>query len=373
VATTATDVVIVGGGVMGLSSAWALSRHGLTVTVVDAGPLDGQASGAAAGILGPLAESPEDGPLTALLWASFQRYPGWIAALRDDATTDPEWELSGILRVADATGRDTLYRSLAWRRRYDPAISWQEPAVGQTWAGAVWSPHEGQLFVPSYLRALEEAARRRGVTFALGRPVQALITEGDRCIGVDLGTERLFAATTVVVAGAWSGRLLGCPEWIYPVRGQVLALTAQPRPFPYVRFGLGGYVAPKANGLVVVGATEDRSGFDSRVTIEGLQTLTARLAALAPELLSAPFTRAWGGLRPATADGLPVLGRWPSLAQLVVATGHYRNGILLAPITAEAVVAWVVGSDPDPALPWNAFTPSRIPDSRAATESPGCA
>ncbi len=142
-----------------------------------------------------------------------------------------------------------------------------------------------------------------------------------------------------------------------------MGVTAPTRPFAHVLFGPGGYVAPKRSGLVIVGATEDRSGFDHRVTASGLVTLTRRLAELAPELVGLPFQRAWAGLRPATVDGLPVLGPAPAVADLYVAAGHYRNGLLLSPVTAHGVAAWVVGAPPPPRVAWDAFSPARLPSS----------
>jgi glycine oxidase len=364
------DVVVVGGGVIGLASAVSLRQAGVQVTLVDAGALlGGQASQAAAGILGPLAESGDDGPLTRLLWASLSRYPEWIAQVRAHAASDPELDLTGILRVADEPRLESLRRALVWGRRYDPQLAWRDPAPRDRWAGAVWSPHEGQIFGPHYLQALAEAAVALGAEVRRGEQVVRLWEHGGRLLGVETTAGRLAAGHVVLAAGAWSGIIWERPDAVFPVRGQVMGITATTRPFPYVLFGPGGYVAPKRDGLVIVGATEDRSGFDSSVTARGLVALTRRLAELAPELVTLPFRQAWAGLRPATADGLPILGPDPARPNLILATGHYRNGLLLSPITAEAVTAWVKGTAPDERLPWPAFSPERIPDSPDAAGS----
>jgi glycine oxidase len=364
-----SDVIVVGGGVIGLATAWWLRRHHLTVTLLDAGMPGGQSSRAAAGILGPLAESPDDGPLTRLLWASLRRYPAWIDALREDAATDPELDWGGILTVTDAAGVDRLRASLAWRRQYDPAVTWRDPGPGDRWAGAVWSPHEGQLFGPAYLAALAEAVTARGVDWHRDEPAVRLWVENQgeelRCRGAETPRGRVAADWVVLAAGAWSSALWGPAEAVYPMRGQVMGLMAASRPFGYVLFGCGGYVVPKRNGLVVVGATEDRAGYASHVTLEGLRALIRRLEMLAPTLMTLPFEAAWAGLRPATADGLPMIGPATRPSHLIVATGHYRNGLLLSPITAEAVTDWVSGKAPETTVPWAAFSPDRLPPTAA--------
>jgi len=369
------DVVVVGGGVVGLASAWLLASRGLSVAVVEPGPLGGQSSQAAAGILGPLAESSTDGPLTRLLWASLERFPSWIAALREDAPTDPEFEAKGVLRLVAPAQAAAEQASLAWRTRYDPAVAWVEPggtpAVPEGWAAAIWSPHEGQIHGPRYLDALLQAAVTRGVDFRVGTLAVALEQEGHRVVGVRTDRGSIRAAAVVLAAGAWSAPLaatLGRELAVEPVRGQVLGVRAPVRPFDYVLFAPGAYVAPKADGLLVLGATEDRSGFDTRVTLAGLYTVAQRISTIAPDLLRFPFERAWSGLRPGTADGLPYLGRWPDLDGLIVATGHYRNGILLSPITADIVAALVTGSTPPPSYDPAQFGPARPvrkPDSPA--------
>ena len=355
------DVLVVGGGVIGLASSWLLAREGLTVTVLDAGALGGQSSQAAAGILGPLTESVDDGPLTRLLWESLQAYPGWIEALSEDADRDPEWERSGIRQVFPAEARASGLQSLRWRRLYDPDVVWQEAGPGEPWSGAVWSPHEGQLYGPAYLDALGQAGRRRGVAFRAGETVTRLVVEHGRSVGVVTRSGARHAAGSVMLAaGAWTGRLWGREQAVFPVRGQVMGIVAPERPFSHVRFGPGGYIVPKRSGLVIVGATEDHSGFDPRITATGLVTLSQRLRELAPELEGLPFKRAWAGLRPATSDGLPILGPDPEVEGLFVATGHYRNGLLLSPITAQAIRAWVQGTAPRDDIAWDAFSPARF-------------
>jgi glycine oxidase len=355
----AADLIVVGGGVIGLAAAWRAAEAGLTVILLDAGELGGQSSRAAAGILGPLAESSADGPFTSLLWAALQRFPSWVAALRERQPIDPELALDGIVRLVAPEEAEALHASLAWRKRYDPAITVVEAEVPD-FAYGIWSPHEGQIYGPRYLRALAGAARGAGVSMRLGVPVVGFQTHGDRVTGVVTPAGDLTAAWTLVAAGVWTDQVLrplGVSLGVHPVRGQVMAVRAPSRPFGPVRFGAEGYVAPKANGLVIIGATEDQAGFDSQVTLAGLDGLLARARRLAPDLMHLTWERAWAGLRPATADGLPVIGPVPGRSGLAVAAGHYRNGILLSALTADLILHDIAesplpaGVDPAPYRP----------------------
>jgi len=354
------DVVVIGAGVIGLASAWHLAGEGLSVTVLDAGPMGGQSSRAAAGILGPLTESSADGPRTRLFWSSWERFPAWVSALREDSPIDPEFESTGILRQVAAAEQADLAASLAWRRQYSPAIEWLEDS-DPDWPAAIWSPDEGQIRGTAYVAALAQAALTRGVTVTLGEPVRRILVSGEQVSGVETPRQTISCPHVVLAAGAWAGGLLphhhSLP--VLPVRGQALALRAPRPPFAQVLFGPMGYLAPKRDGQVIVGATEDAdAGFDATVTFAGIAALADLVRAMSPELIGLPFDGAWAGLRPATPDGRPLLGPWPGIAGLVVATGHYRNGLLLSPITADVVAQLVVGRPP--AVDLNPFRPDRF-------------
>lgn len=342
---THPDVLIVGGGVIGLASAYAMARGGLAVTVLDAGELGGESSRAAAGILGPLAESHADSPFTELLWHGLMRFPAFVEALREDAAADPELDLTGILTLITDEDADLYRASLGWRRRYEPTLA-LEPATLAGFAWAAWSPREGQVYGPHYLAALAEACRARGVRLTHGQEALRLLVQDGRVTGVETPAGPIVAGLTVVAAGVWTDRVLasvGVRTGVRPIRGQVLAVRA-PNAFAHVRYTAAGYAAPKRNGVVIIGATEDEAGFDSRVSLGGLTRLGRKAEVLAPDLGDGAFERAWAGLRPKTADGLPVVGSWPDLPGLMVATGHYRNGILLSAITAEWTAALATGS-----------------------------
>jgi len=344
---THPDVLVVGGGVIGLASAWTMARRGLRVAVLDAGDLGGESSRAAAGILGPLAESTEDGPFTELLWLGLSRFPAFVQALREDAATDPELDLSGIERLVSPEEAGAYRASLSWRRRYEPTLR-LEPAGRADFAYRVWSPREGQVYGPSYLAALAEGLAARGVSVYRGRPATALSVARGRVVGALTADGPVSAGLTLVAAGVWTDRVLasaGVRTGVEPVRGQVLGVHA-PGAVPHVRYAASGYLAPKRNGLLIIGATEDAAGFMSTVSLGGLVSLSQKAAALAPKLFDAPFARAWAGLRPKVQDGWPVVGAWPGLQGLMVATGHHRNGILLSALTAEWTAALATGEPP---------------------------
>jgi glycine oxidase len=365
------DVVIVGGGVIGLASAWRMAKDGLRVTVLDAGQLGGESSRAAAGILGPLAESSRDDAFTALLWHGLERFPGFVDALREDTGIDPELDLTGILRLVAADEAAAYRDSLAWRRRY-AALSVRE----ETWPGfalAVWSPREGQVYGPRYLQALADACATRGVNLQRGRAATGLVSHGGRVTGAQTTSGPAAAGVTLVAAGVWTDQVLqplGIATGVRPIRGQVLAVRA-PAPHPEVRYAAIGYVARKRNGVCIIGATEDDAGYDGSVSLGGIVRLAEKAARLAPELSGASFQRAWAGLRPKTADGLPVVGWWPGVEGLMVATGHYRNGILLSALTAEWTAALARGGgSPAPGVTAS-FGPERLLSKPGSPAGPG--
>jgi glycine oxidase len=210
----------------------------------------------------------------------------------------------------------------------------REPALGGC-SGALALPDDHQVDPPKLMRALPIAAAKAGAKFRTGHVVSLLEGRG-RIIGVDLGTERLEADAVVVAAGAWSSLLPGArvdPSVLQPMRGQLLELRTRLPVLKHIVVGAGTYLVPRADGRVIAGSTMERVGFDKRVTAAGLLAILSGATALCPALGAAEVASAWAGLRPWTEDELPILGEGP-LPGLQLATGHFRNGILLAPITA---------------------------------------
>jgi glycine oxidase len=346
------DWIVVGAGIIGTLTAWRLCQAHLRVALVDAGPPGQKASGAAAGILSPSAEVLAPGAMATLARASLLRYPDTVAELVDDAGMDVAYEMTGVVQTAWTDEEVTELRTRwAWQR--DWGLRWvegtdAEKLTSRDWPvrAAIVAENEGQVHPPQLVAAAVRAGAHRGVARFFGKPAR-LVVEGCRAVGVSLPDETLWADGGIIVAtGAWSGLLfqdLGLQLPVEPVRGQIASFTVEVPWLRRILFHGHTYAVPKRDGRLVIGATEDAVGFDDRVTAAGLTRLSRILENLHLPLDELHLERVWAGLRPRSADGLPVLGPWPGYAGLYLATGHFRNGVLLAPITAEVVTDWVLG------------------------------
>lgn len=363
------DVAIVGGGVIGCAAAWDLARAGMRVELFECGRLGGEATSAAAGMLAPLAESHEPGPFTDLALAGLRAFAEDMPSLVEDSRLDPEYRISGVLRLAmDEVGARSLHGTAAWQANADLDLRWLEPRQVASLEprlapclGALLSPHEGHVNPARLNAALATAAANRGaILHEYCAPVRPWIEHG-RVRGVMLGDEPREAGHVVLAAGAWSGpwaEALGLRIPIRPVKGQMLQVQMLPQPLSHVVFGGHSYLVPRVDGSVYVGATMEDAGFDRRATVAGLSHLAASAKALLPALGAAEPIRSGAGLRPGTADGLPVIGPVPGMESVITATGHFRNGILLSLITGRIVAALVRGQEP--ALPLAPFSPGRF-------------
>jgi glycine oxidase len=351
----AADVAVVGGGVIGCAVAYYAARAGARVVVLERDSLGAEASSAAAGMLAPLAEDAQPGPFLDLALASLARYGPLAADLRATTGLDVELQTAGLLRLALDDAEAARYQAnLGWQSALGLPVRWLdaaatralEPLVPPSVRGAVQSTAEHQVNPPRLVEALARAAMARGAELRQGALVQGLAREGPRVVGVRLADETVPAGHVVLATGAWSaagGEWLGVPLPVAPVKGQMVAvrpLGVLPR---YTLYGHRGYLVPKADGTVHVGATVEQAAFDRRVTAAGVSSLLALLPALAPALADGTFLRAWAGLRPGTPDHLPFLGAVLGLEGVTLATGHFRNGILLAPITGELVAQAALG------------------------------
>ncbi len=361
------DAVIVGGGVIGCGVAFALAREGLSVVLVERDRIGAHASAAAAGMLAPIAESEGVGPLFEAGVQSLALFPALADEVRELSGIDPQLVRSGVLRVARAPEADAVRARARALARFE--CEWlpgelarkREARLAADVAGALFSPREAHVDPLLLTRALGAAAARRGARFELGVEAIGLVREGARVCGVRLRTGEIAADHVVLCSGAWTRfweEAAGAPLPVEPVRGQMLALETREPPPAHVIWSEHAYLVPRRDGSLLVGATVERAGFDARTTAAGIAELLAGATALLPELGAATFLRAWAGLRPATPDGLPLVGPVPGAPGLVVASGHYRNGILLAPLTALWVTELVLrGTLPAAAAP---FAPARL-------------
>ncbi|MGW4051829.1 glycine oxidase ThiO [Streptomyces sp. NPDC004779] len=373
-----TDVLVVGGGVIGLVTAWRAALRGLSVAVVDPEP-GGGAARVAAGMLAAVTELHYgEETLLGLNLASAARYPAFVAELEEATGLDVGYRACGTLAVAlDTDDRAHLRELHALQTRCGLASEWLsgrecrrlEPMLAPGVRGGLRVDGDHQVDPRRLAAALLRACERAGVVFHRAL-AERLVVVRERARGVVLadGTE-LAAGLTVLAAGSLSGRLAGVPEAVLPpvrpVKGQVLRLRI---PTPYAPFlsrtvravvrGSHVYLVPRENGELVVGATSEELGWDTTVTAGGVYELLRDAHELVPGLTELPLTETVAGLRPGSPDNAPMLG--PSaLPGLHLATGHYRNGILLTPVTGDVMAeALATGALPDEARP---FSPRRFP------------
>jgi glycine oxidase len=350
-------VLVVGGGVIGSAVAHALAVRGAAVTLVERGALGGEASSAAAGVLTAGSSEEGDGPRLALRAASLARFAPLAASLLEETGIDVELTRAGVLELAltdpaedAAAARGGARRAQGFRvERLDrAALRAAEPLVHPDARGGLLFLDDAVVDAARLVAALAAAAKARSAEVVAGTPVLAVEREGARLARVRAGTEWITPATVVLAAGAWTPLVAGIAPGlrVEPARGQMLALRPARPLCRHVLSYADGYLVPRRSGEVLVGATVERAGFVKAVTPEGVTALLEKIATLAPAGLAAPITRLWAGLRPWAPDGGPIVGRMPETTNLVLACGHYRSGVLLAPITAAAVAALVAGEPP---------------------------
>ena len=367
------DIAVVGAGIIGCAIAWECVRRGATVTLVDAGEPGRQASGAAAGMLAPGSEAHGPGAFLDFGMSSLAMWPSFATSLAEASGFDTGLALDGLLRIAaDEADAFDIRERLAWQRAAGIEVEWVDGAEAHTLEpalaehrhrGAAWYAGEGHVDSPATVAALVAAVRGAGADVVRGARVEGWAPSGALRLK---GGETLEAAAVVVAAGSWSGELIAAlgaqPLPVRPVRGQLLALEGvKPIPKRVLFGGLLGYAVGKADGSVLVGATEEDAGFDSSPTPAATEHLTGVAQALLAGAPAATRTSAWAGLRPRTPDALPILGEvyaGDAVARLFVATGHHRNGVLLAPATAAGMAQLILdGSTP---AGWEPFSPRRF-------------
>lgn len=354
----AVDVAVVGGGIIGCSVAYHAARRGARVVLLEAERVGSGASGAAAGMLNAQAEAREPGPLLDLLLLSRKMHKALGGELYELTGLDPEYAWAGALRVAtDATSRETFSAQYSWHKEQCLPARWLdadearelEANLSPNSVAALYFPEEGQVNPPRLVEALALGETSKGARIMEATSVSSITVEGRRVTGIRTTKGTISAGAVVLAGGAYSSLLsegLGIHLPVYPVKGEIVAVNARPDPIRANVWDSKCYVVPKRDGRVIVGATEEPGVYDRRPTLGGVAELSQAATSLIPELSRAPFAVSWGGLRPGTPDNRPILGRVEGWEGLLLATCHYRNGVLLSAATGEIIAALALGEDP---------------------------
>ncbi len=375
-------VAVIGGGAIGLASAWYLARAGAEVTVLERAEAGKGATWAAAGMLAAhIEEEARDPRFLALSQASQARWPGFVEALHAATGADLGLDLNGAVVAVFCEDEERHWRAVIERVNAhgqdragprDGRLMWLDradlramvPAVAADVRGGVLSPLDGRVDNRVLATALLDAVKAAGVTVRERETVYSIESGGDKVRAVVTGAGRLPVDGVVLAAGAWSAEIGGLPAGlpvpVKPIKGQMVALDwdrSQARSLDYLVWGPGIYCVPRADGRLILGATTEDVGFDPRMTAGGLSGLLTRAARTLPRAADLSLIEAWSGFRPAAPDGLPLLGG-TAIEGLTIATGHHRNGILLTPVTAELVADLALGRAPRLAI--DAFTPDRF-------------
>ena len=344
-----SELVIVGAGVIGCAIARELARQGARPLLLERGQPVLEASWAAAGMLSPLAEASGPGAFLSLARQSLLLYPQLSDELRAETGIDIGYRDEGTLAVAlDHADLQLLDARHAWQvdaglpaERISPEKLLElEPLVASSASGAYWLPEDHQVDSRKLSAALLESARATGARLRTGCEVASISIEGGRARGVELvDGERIGADAVIIAAGSWSGTIRGLPRTVptHPVHGQLLAVQLGPSDLTRVIHTPRVYVVPRRDGRMILGATTESIGFRKSVSPEGTKAILEAASQAVPALAEAGIVESWSGLRPGTPDELPILGPDPEVAGLHYATGHYRNGILLAPITGQLI------------------------------------
>jgi len=362
------DVAVAGGGVIGGAIALEVSRAGMRVGVFDRQQPGQEASWASAGILSPAPESPAMIAMVPLGKMSLALYPEFVVQVEEISgmnmgfrskgtlealfSGDAKAELSTIIALHHGLGLKAEPLRAADARKLEPALSEDVEA-------AVLRPDERSVDNRILTSAVLEAARRSGAEIFADNGVKAIWREGQRCAGLILQNEKVEATWTIIAAGCFSAAIDGIAAYapLRPAKGQMVALRAEDVEIERVLWGEHIYLVPRNDGRILAGATVEYTGFDKRTTAGGIEKILSAAIELAPGLANARIEETWAGLRPDTPDHLPILGP-TDMDGLLMATGHFRSGILLTPITARLIREWI--TEQSVSVDWDRFSPLRF-------------
>lgn len=362
------DAVIAGGGVIGASIALELAGAGLHVALFDANQPGKQASWASAGMISPAPENLGSIPFVPISLASVALYPEFIrnveelsginVGYRQDGAIDAllagnvEEELSTVIALQHGVGLRAEALNAQQAREMEPALS-------EAIEAAIFRPDEASLDNRAFTEAVLKAAQRNGAKIFAGNGAKAIWKENGRCKGLILQNGQVESKSTIIAAGCFSAQIEGVAAYapVFPAKGQMIALRCESVEIRRVLWLEHTYLVPRNDGRIIAGSTIERTGFDRNVTAGGIKKILSEVLQLAPGLEKAQIEETWAGLRPDSPDHLPILGP-TDLDGLLIATGHFRSGILLAPITARLMREWICSQTVS--VDWERFSPLRF-------------
>jgi glycine oxidase len=371
------DAVIAGAGLIGGAIALELARAGVRVAVFDQGEPGREASWAGAGILSPAPENPATIPLVPLGKASMALYPEFVARVEEISGQQVGFRAKGTLEALfsqDAARELSTHIALhhGWGLKAE-AISAEdarelEPALSPELQAAVLRPDEASVDNRALAQAVLDAARKSGAEVFAHREVQGIWRDKKHCAGLLLENEKVSAKWTIIAAGSFSAGITGVNTYapVRPAKGQMVSLRCERVKVERVLWSDKIYLVPRNDGRILAGATVEYAGFDKKVTAGALEKLLSGAIELAPDLAHARVEETWAGLRPDSPDHLPILGP-ADIDGLLIATGHFRSGILLTPITARLIREWV--TEQRVSVDWERFSPLRFVEARKETSA----
>ncbi|MBF0255774.1 MAG: glycine oxidase ThiO [Gammaproteobacteria bacterium] len=347
------DVLVVGGGILGMLSARELRLAGARVTLLERGQTGRESTWAGGGILSPLYPWRYAPAVTRLASWGQARYPQLCAELTESTGISPQWKPDGLL-ILDT---EEQQQALDWARRFERPlrlieeheISQLEPALANPPEQALWLETIAQVRNPRMAKSLRAELARLGVDIREQTPMQSLLLEGDRVTGVKTPTADFHADQVLLCAGAWTGQLIDAALQqppIRPVRGQMILFRAQPATLQRICLFDGHYCIAREDGRVLMGSTLEEVGFDKSTTATARAELQQRALARFPCLAQAPIEHHWAGLRPGSPEGIPTISAHPQLQGLYINTGHYRNGVVLGLASARLAADLLLGREP---------------------------
>jgi glycine oxidase len=373
-----SDVLIIGGGVIGLSLARKLHKKGVKkITILERGKLGQEASFAAAGMLAPQAETEKPDDFFHFCDESNKLYPNFAKELLVETGVDIELDRSGTLYLAFSE-RDVaeIRNRYEWQKEAGLQVEHLtaqearkiEPFISPDAREALFFPNDWQVENRKLLTALQKYAEINQIEMVESAEVKNLLIENGKILGAETSSQKFLAEKVILATGAWtslikSGENVPSLPKVRPIRGQMLSFHTAKRLLSKVIYSPRGYLVPRFDGRILAGATVEDVGFDKSVTTSGIDFLLENALEIAPSLVNLQPSEKWAGLRPFASDGLPILGALAKTENLFIATAHYRNGILLAPLTAEILTDKIAGNSDSKYL--EIFSPRRFAAARA--------